>query len=234
MKRNAFTMIELIVVIVIIGILATMALPKFGDVKNLAKVNSEVAALNSLDSVIMAQIEMQDKRYGDIKVNWHNYPEMNDTVGANRAGHYKSINDEHKVLSKIAKRNKTFKIIGWKAIDCNGNSSYNDGLFCDAIAFKAEATKAATGATYPEDAPGQDIEGEPDKNDFWVFNPSPVDLTISTRNTRSPINTVIVHSGELVLVDVNGTRPVSYVTDIGIQGLTNNPTYTYYFTAPAN
>ncbi len=234
MKRNAFTMIELIVVIVIIGILATMALPKFSDVKNLAKVNSEVAALNSLDSVILAQIETQDKRYGDIKVNWHDYADMNDTDSTNRAGHYKTINDTQKVLSKIAKRNKTFKIVGWKEIDCNGNSSYNDGLFCDAIVFKAEATKTATGASYPEDAPGQDIAGEPDKNDFWVFNPSAADLTIVSRNTRSPVNTTVVRAGELVLVDVNGTSPVSYVTDIGVRGLTNNPTYIYYFRAPAN
>ena len=52
MKKNkyAFTMIELIFVIVIMGILAAVAIPKFGDSKNqadVAKGRSEVAAVRA-------------------------------------------------------------------------------------------------------------------------------------------------------------------------------------------
>lgn len=235
MKRNAFTMIELIVVIIIIGILATAAIPQFTNVKDMAKVNSELSSISSIDSAVLAEIEAQDKRYGDIKVNWHEYTDMNDTIAtvAGRAAHYKSINDQNIVLSKVAKRNKGFEIVGWKQIDSIGNSSYNDGLFCDAFVLKAEATKATTGAKYPEDAAGQDIKGEPDRNDFWIFNPSSVDLNIISRNARSPINSTVVASGEIKLVDVNGTLPITVITDIGVSGLANSPATVYYFYAPA-
>ena len=222
-------MVELIIVIVIIGILAVAAIPQFTNIKNLAKINSELSSINSFESAILAEIEVQDKRYGDTKVNWHNY----DTTGGNRAAHYKSINEQNLVLSKIAKRNKGLKIVGWKAINNTGASSNNDGLFYDAMVIKAEATKAATGSKYPVDALGQDVEGEPDRNDFWIFNPSSVDLKIATRNARSPINPTTITSGEIKLVDVNGTLPVTVITDIGVSGFKNNPSNTYYFTATA-
>ena len=48
--KKAFTMIELIFVIVILGVLASVALPKFGSTKNMAdisKARSDVAAIRS-------------------------------------------------------------------------------------------------------------------------------------------------------------------------------------------
>ena len=48
--RNAFTMIELVFVIVVLGILAAIALPKFAatrDDANVAKAKSTVAAVRS-------------------------------------------------------------------------------------------------------------------------------------------------------------------------------------------
>lgn len=50
MKRNAFTMIELIFVLVVIGILATIAIPKFAatrDDAQISKGRSDIAAIRS-------------------------------------------------------------------------------------------------------------------------------------------------------------------------------------------
>ena len=48
MKRNAFTMIELIFVIVILGILAAVAIPKLSATRDDAKATNELASVNTV------------------------------------------------------------------------------------------------------------------------------------------------------------------------------------------
>lgn len=52
MQRLAFTMVELIFVIVIIGILASMAIPKLGGVTDNAKKSAEIATISALSTAI--------------------------------------------------------------------------------------------------------------------------------------------------------------------------------------
>ncbi len=65
MKKKGFTLIELMVVIAIIGLLAAIALPKFGDVTSQAKVANVQGNLSSLRTSI-AMFYATDGDYPDL------------------------------------------------------------------------------------------------------------------------------------------------------------------------
>ena len=52
MKRSAFTMVELIFVIVIIGVLASIGLPKLSGVSDNAKKTAEIATVSAVSTSI--------------------------------------------------------------------------------------------------------------------------------------------------------------------------------------
>jgi len=235
MQRRGFTMVELIFVIVIIGILATMAMPKFGDTTNRAKINSELSGMESMAAAIRGAIEFHIEDFGDAKVNWHNYADMNDssTSITTRSDHYGTINRSKLVLKKIAKKNDKLKITGWAPVDSNGNWSFRDGLYFNILMIEGEASSSQAGVPFPQDAVNNDVPGKPDRNDFWGFNPSPVDIVVVGKDSATPVNKTVIESGSLVLVDVNGTKSVN-PRNVRFSGLANgsgDPTQ-YYFYAP--
>ena len=55
MNRKGFTLIELVMVIVILGILSAIAIPKFVDLTGEAKINATKSGLGAIRSVIAIQ-----------------------------------------------------------------------------------------------------------------------------------------------------------------------------------
>jgi prepilin-type N-terminal cleavage/methylation domain-containing protein len=212
MKRNGFTMVELIFVIIIIGILSVAAIPKFGDIKDRAKISTEIGAMQASDPAITSTVEY----YEDQNINWHNVtiPEGRlDQRYTQTQAYNTNVNIPGKVLSAIAKKTEKFKIVGaastkgrdvvaWGTITKPGN---------DILFITGPASDAKTGVKVPDSADGQDLLGKPDKNDMWVFNPNSFDINITSDSATYPLHvaTTQIPAQSIGLLDVNGTEQLA-------------------------
>jgi len=198
MRRNGFTMVELIFVIIIIGILSVAAIPKFGDIKDRAKINSEYSSLSGLDGAIIAAMEFQYEDNDNIFVDWHETAwrtNLNTTYG--------DVNTNDNVLKKIIQKGEDLDMVAYvDAGTAGANGVYDDVIFIEGKASNAENGVKQDGVT--------DTNGKPDKNDVWVFNASSEDITIS----GDDITDVNVSSGELTLIDAVDT--LTYGTNINV------------------
>ena len=73
MKRNAFTLVELIFVIVIIGVLSAVAIPKFKNLKQNAEVSSVIKTTidtaSSAASAAVNEIDLEDGNASDTNLS---------------------------------------------------------------------------------------------------------------------------------------------------------------------
>ncbi len=222
MNRSAFTMVELIFVIVTIGILSSMALPRFSKVKDQAKINSELAMINSFDAVLTAAIEFQIDDFNNAEVDWHNLGDLDSGTGANAAGSgniREALRKAYKaesILGGLGKKVEIIKAIGYLPYNKHGELDYStsgSSLYYSPLILTGAASNSSHGVHR-----SPDVLNKPDKNDFWVFNPSLGDINITGRagtTTGNNINTRAIEARTIALVDLNGTEDLD-VSDIMI------------------
>ncbi len=203
MRRNGFTMVELIFVIIIIGILSVAAIPKFGDIKDRAKVNSEYSALSGLQSAITAKMEFTMEDQNNIAIDWHNTP-----FGTHTNTTYQKVNTNKKVLSAVAKKSDSLRLVKFVNLDSTGTVETDNNVTYDVLFIEGASSNHITGVEK-----STDVAGRPDKNDVWAFNASPIDITIvyynSTLSGEKKV-TKVLHSGDIALIDNQGIKPAYY------------------------
>ena len=184
MKRNAFTMVELIFVIVIIGVLASVAIPKLSGVTDSAKKSAEIATISAVATAIESANGEWSINEGDF--TWgrgQDQDDINSTTGYPN----KLSDDDTKPFKNILKDSGKFK----KIQNSNGMSI-----------FKGPASDQQNGIKFTNERADNDIPNKPDKNDFWVYAFGVNDCNI----TCNPNNCIPKHVyyGDFVLIDVTG------------------------------
>ncbi len=196
MQRSAFTMIELIFVIVILGILATMAVPKFKGMSDNAKKSAELATVSAVTTALEAANGEWSINEGDFE--WGNR-QSTATNPLNSKGYPTELGTASKPFGFLLKSSTSvekFKVYN----PTPGGADYSVRV------YTGPASDPAGGAKFQDDAPGSDISGKPDKNDFWLYA-SEVNSTLACRGQS-------LYSGDFILIDVTGKGMISDYTDI--------------------
>jgi len=148
--RRAFTLIELIFVIVIIGVLSAVAIPKFSHLSSNSKVVAELATASTIQSAI--DDVHSDWIISEGSFKWGNNQDENNVTAEgypNKLGNCSS--DGFKWILK----NSATIDSKWKCTD-NGNGTFT---------YRGPASKDASGVTNAG-------VGKPDASKHWDYNSS--------------------------------------------------------------
>ena len=151
--RRAFTLIEIIFVLVVIGILAAVAIPKFLGLTANSKISSELATASTVQSAIE-----------DVHSDW--VVSEGDFVWGN--GKHRSDLNDHGYPQKLGdcdsspKRPFNWILKNSATVDSKWECKDNgDGTFY----YKGPASKKDSGVK-----PSNDIAGKPDCSDYWKYD----------------------------------------------------------------
>ena len=148
--RNAFTLLELIMVLVIIGILAAVAVPRFSHLSANSKVASELATAATIQSAI-----------DDVHSDWivsegsFEWGDGKDQSSVNAQGYPQKLGDCNPAFNWILKNSQGVDA-KWQCTD-NG-----DGTFT----YRGPASKSGSGAA------AQSGDGKPGEGDCWKYDSS--------------------------------------------------------------
>lgn len=147
--RTGFTLIELIFVIVIIGVLSAVAIPRFANLTDNAKISSELATASSLQSALDAI--HSEWITNTCTFEWGNAQQSDDAApgGINDEGYPRSL-DGATVFSRIFKTQTS----DWVSIQCPSGSANP--------CYRGPATNGG--------AKNRNLSGKPEGDDYWEYN----------------------------------------------------------------
>ncbi len=176
MNKKAFTLIELVFIIVIIGILASIAIPKFHKMDDTAKINAELAGMreveNSLEVADMAykgavnsgyrggkdgnlytfdiDRDGKEEEFGDgMLLTLHSsYDEakFNSSSFMDMSKKYAIFNDRGMIFSKLVKNGKSFRVIAY--INGSENGLNVNGRGDDSTSYDVIAVTAQASSRF--------------------------------------------------------------------------------------
>ena len=209
MKRKAFTMIELISVIVIIGILSSVAIPKFTGIKDQANKATELSTASAISTALESVHGTWSTSDSDFDWNNDGVIDPIDTDLAD-SGYPKDLERNEDAVGALIKSSGKS---GFKEQTLGTLTDIANSIF---KIYTAKASNPVSGVKYASNA-SKDIEGKPDRNDFWLY-------MVDTNNTShecyvegTNIKRKQVISGDFMLIDVNDSLPTKFtVDDLGL------------------
>ncbi len=182
-------MVELIFVIVIIGILAAVAIPKLSGVTDGAKKSAEIATISAVATAL-------DSANGEWSINEGNFLWGNKESSSklNSLGYPNDLSKNGEVFGAVIK-GKNSKFTKQKTINA---VDYNVSI------FTGPASDPVHGVKFDTSAPNSDIPNKPDHNDFWIY------AFYTNQNKTCSYNGKTIDAGDFVLIDVNGTSTTNY------------------------
>ncbi|RUM67745.1 MAG: hypothetical protein DSZ06_00585 [Sulfurospirillum sp.] len=203
MRRNGFTMVELVFVIVIIGALSAVAIPKFSGVKDHAKAAVELstaAAISSaLEEIHGAWSTSEDE------FDWNNDGIADPIDTLSYHGYPKDLKRNNDDMGALFRTGKESGFIYHKEFFLKSENNVTYSI------YTGKASDPTSGVPFPTDKIGKDKEGKPDRNDFWLYV---VDANASgagsCHTSSDHSRDWDITSGDFLLIDVNGTLPLDF------------------------
>ena len=87
-SKKGFTLVEILIVVVILGILAAIVIPQFTNASESAKASSLVSQLQTIRSQLELYQVQHNGNYPDIVTNWNQMIQTTDVAGATTGTDY--------------------------------------------------------------------------------------------------------------------------------------------------
>lgn len=185
-------MVELVFVIVIIGVLASIAVPRLSGITDGAKKSSEIATMSALSTALQSANGEWSINEGDF--TWGNNQRFS-TNPLNAQGYPDSLSAHGEVFGALLKGDHS----GFKK---QATITQPDEI--NATLFTGPSSNPTNGVNFDPEAPNSDIPNRPDRNDFWLYAPY-----VNTSLTCT-LEGKTIFPGDILLIDINGTGKTDY------------------------